>query len=149
MCNAYNLRHRNEAILDIARAMQLEIPDLPEFPPRHRIGIKDRGLILRPTRDGPLIWSWALCGLIPFRSNEKPLPFNNARSDKLGSWPWKGVQRKRCLVPTSGFWEPEKPSRTPGKAPWSYYSMRNGWPFFMAALWSDAPDSGTGEITDS
>jgi hypothetical protein len=32
MCNAYNLRHRNEAILDIARAMQLELADLPEFP---------------------------------------------------------------------------------------------------------------------
>ena len=32
MCNAYNLRHRNEAILDIARAMQLSLTDLPEFP---------------------------------------------------------------------------------------------------------------------
>ena len=40
MCNAYNLRHRNEAILDIARAMQLPLADLPEFPPRHRIGMK-------------------------------------------------------------------------------------------------------------
>ena len=39
----YNLRHRNEAILDIARAMQLAVADLPEFPPRHRIGIKQRG----------------------------------------------------------------------------------------------------------
>ena len=29
MCNAYNLRHRNEAILDIARAMQLPLDDLP------------------------------------------------------------------------------------------------------------------------
>jgi hypothetical protein len=29
MCNAYNLRHRNEAILDIARAMQLAVPGLP------------------------------------------------------------------------------------------------------------------------
>ena len=38
VCNAYNLRHRNEAILDIARAMQLAVADLPEFPPRHRIG---------------------------------------------------------------------------------------------------------------
>ena len=36
MCNAYNLRHRNEAILDIARAMQLPLLDLPDFPPRHR-----------------------------------------------------------------------------------------------------------------
>jgi len=30
MCNAYNLRHRSEAILDIARAMQLPLDDLPE-----------------------------------------------------------------------------------------------------------------------
>jgi hypothetical protein len=59
MCNAYNLRHRNEAILDIARAMQLPFDDLPEFLPQHRIGITDRGLILRSWRDGPLAWSWA------------------------------------------------------------------------------------------
>ena len=117
MCNAYNLRHRNEAILDIARAMQLPLLDLPEFPPRHRIGITDPGLILRPQKDGPLAWFWARWGLIPFGSNSKPLPFNNARSDKLGSWPWKGVQRQRCLVPASGFWEPEKPAREKGVAP--------------------------------
>ena len=65
MCNAYNLRHRNEAILDIARAMQLAVADLPEFPPRHRIGIKQRGLILRPSGDGPLAWSWARWSLVP------------------------------------------------------------------------------------
>ena len=53
MCNAYNLRHRNEAILDIARAMQLPLADLPEFPPLHRIGIKQRGLILRPQAGRP------------------------------------------------------------------------------------------------
>jgi hypothetical protein len=39
--------------------MQLPFDDLPEFPPRHRIGITDRGLILRPRKDGPLAWSWA------------------------------------------------------------------------------------------
>jgi hypothetical protein len=32
MCNACNLRHRNDAILDIARAMQLSLADLPDFP---------------------------------------------------------------------------------------------------------------------
>ena len=65
MCNAYNLRHRNEAILDVARAMQLAVADLPGFPPRHRIGIKQRGLILRPSADGPLSWSWARWSLVP------------------------------------------------------------------------------------
>lgn len=33
MCNAYNLRHREAAILDIARAMQRPVSDLPEFRP--------------------------------------------------------------------------------------------------------------------
>ena len=67
VCNAYNLRHRNEAILDTVRAMQLPFDDLPEFPPRHRIGITDRGLILRPRRDGPLAWSGARWSSDPAR----------------------------------------------------------------------------------
>ena len=95
--------------------MQLPLADLPEFPPRHRIGIKQRGLILRPDGDGPLAWSWARWSLVPPGAKEPPAyPLNNARSDKLGTWPWKAVQRQRCLVPASGFWEPEKPARAPG-----------------------------------
>ena len=93
-CNAYNLRHREAAILDLARAMQLELTDLPEFPPRHCIGIRGRGLILRPDGNGPLVWSWARWSLVPPGSREPPAyPLNNARSDKLATWPWRGVQR--------------------------------------------------------
>lgn len=40
MYSPYNLRHRNEAVLNIARAMQLPFDGLPDFPPRHRIGNK-------------------------------------------------------------------------------------------------------------
>jgi putative SOS response-associated peptidase YedK len=149
MCKAYNLRHRNDAILDIARAMQLPLLDLPDFPPRHRIGIKQRGLILRPDQDGALAWSWARWSLIPPMARElPPYSLNNARWDKLDGWPWKSVQRQRCLVPASGFWEPEKPARAKGVAPWSYYSMTDGRPFLMAGLWSDAPDPATGEVSD-
>ena len=67
-----------------------------------------------------------------------PYPLNNARADKLGAWPWKAVQRQRCLIPASGFWEPEKLAREKGVAPWSYYSMTDGRPFFMAGLWAEA-----------
>jgi putative SOS response-associated peptidase YedK len=119
MCNAYNLRHRNGAILDLARALQLPFDDLPDFPPRHRIGVRQRGLILRPAgEDGHLVWSWARWSLVPPGAREvPPYPLNNARSDKLGGWPWKTVRDRRCLVPASGFWEPEKPARAPGAAP--------------------------------
>jgi len=109
-----------------------------------------RGLILRPNGDGPVAWSWARWNLVPPGAKELPsYPLNNARSDKLGSWPWKAVQRQRCLVPASGFWEPEKPAREKGVAPWSYYSMKDGQPFFFAGLWAEAHDPATGEVADT
>jgi putative SOS response-associated peptidase YedK len=33
--------------------------------------------------------------------------------------------------------------------PWSFYSLADGRPFFMAGLWLDAPDPATGEIAGS
>jgi len=126
------------------------VADLPEFPPQHRIGIRQRGLILRPGGNAPLGWSWARWSLVPPRASQvPPYPLNNARSDKLGAWPWRAVQRQRCLVPASGFWEPEKPAREKGVAPWSHYSMRDGLPFFMAGLWSEVADAATGELADT
>ena len=88
--------------------------------------------------------------LIPPGTNKPPAyPLNNARSDKLTGWLWKAVARQRCLIPVSGFWAPEKPAKVPGNVPRSYYSMKDCRPFFVAGLWSDAPDPRTGEIADS
>ena len=33
--------------------------------------------------------------------------------------------------------------------PWSYYSMTDGRPFFMAGLWAEASDPATGEVADT
>ena len=146
----YNLRHRNEAILDIARAMQLALADLPEFPPRHRIGIKQRGPDPAADGDGPLAWSWARWSLVPPGAKEPPAyPLNNAR---LGQARLVAVEVRPAAavpVPASGFWEPEKPAREKGVAPWSYYSMKDGRPFFMAGLWAEAHDPATGEVADT
>ena len=111
MCNAYNLRHRNEAILDIARAMQLAVSDLPEFPPQHRIGIKQQGLILRPNGHGPLAWSWARWSLIPpGQTSSRPIrstmPALTSSSVAVESRPAPALHR-----PGERLWEPEKPAR--------------------------------------
>ena len=34
-------------------------------------------------------------------------------------------------------------------APWTYYSMTDGRPFFTAGLWAEAHDSATGEVADT
>jgi putative SOS response-associated peptidase YedK len=87
---------------------------------------------------------------VPPGAREPPsYPLNNARSDKLGTWPWKAMQRRRCLIPVSGLLGAGKPAREKGVAPWSYYSMKDELPFWIAGLWSEAPDPGTGEIADS
>ena len=151
MCNAYNLRHRNEAILDIARAMQMSLDDLPEFPPRHRIGIKQRGLILRPSSDGPPAWSWARWSLIPPGSKRDRRPTRSTTPGPTSSAHGRGSPSKgsAASIPASGFWEPEKPAGEKGAAPWSYYSMTDGRPFFMAGLWAEASDPATGEVADT
>ena len=59
------------------------------------------------------------------------------------------MQRQGCLIPASGFREPEKPGREKGAAPWSYYSMKDGRPFFMAGLCAEAHDPATGEVADT
>lgn len=114
-----------------ARAMQLPLLDLPQFSPRYRI--RQQGLVLRPDPGGMLAWSWARWSFIPPGAREPPaFPLNNARSDKLGSWPWKALQRRRCLVPTSSLGAAEA-ARTQGSAPRSHYSIQEGRPFLMAA----------------
>ena len=85
----------------------------------------------------------------PWAKEPPAYPLNNALSDKLSAWPWKAMQRRRCLIPVSGFCEPEKPAREKGVAPWFYYSMKGERPFRIAGLGSDAPDPATGEIADS
>lgn len=76
--------------------MQLPLSDLPEFPPRPRIGTTSRGLILRSDGGGPLVWLWAKWSLVPPGDKKPPAhALNIARSDNLGSWPWREVTRQR------------------------------------------------------
>ena len=115
MCNAYNLRHRNKAILDIARAMQLAVADLPEFPPRHRIGIKQRGLILLLAGNGGLARSWARWSLIPRpepgrrrRASCRPRTPPSPRRPSSPAWSSCQSQHRR---PPRQAWLPRPPCR--------------------------------------
>ena len=50
-----------------------------------------------------------------------------------------------CPPAASGSW----PARAPGSAPWSYYSMKDGRPFFTAGLWAEAHHPATGDVADT
>lgn len=157
MCNAYSLTHpRNDIAqlgIDLARLLGLELDasDLPDdLRPRYRISPRQLAPILRREGEGKLRWSMGLWGFLT-KGGKSGFAPTNARDDKLASgWPWKMVSRhQRCLVPTDGFFEPEKRAGEKGTVPWSYYAMGNRQLFLMAGLWNAAEHPKTGEPVES
>ncbi len=156
MCNAKSLHRTRDEIERFVRRIGLAlIGEMPPFEPRYRVAPRQRHLIFRPVADAdgepPTVRAdLALWDLIP-PGDAKPFLRTNARAEGLTTtWPWKlFVRANRCLVPSDGFFEPEKPGRGKGSAPWYYYTMRDGEPFLLAGLYSDTADPQTGEVTTS
>jgi len=82
--------------------MPLPIPDLPDFPPPHRIGIKQRGLLLRPDRAGALAWAWARWSLSTIACRAILTPEEHA--DGLESAPLPGELLVPCPAETMVGW---------------------------------------------
>ncbi|MEM1139643.1 MAG: SOS response-associated peptidase [Pseudomonadota bacterium] len=85
-------------------------------------------------------------GLIPSWSKQPPdKPLINARSETVAEKPSfrAAFKRRRCLVPTDGFYEWQaQPAGVKGpKQPW-YFRQAGGGPFAFAGLWEPwlAPD---------
>ena len=131
---------------------------LPEIAPRYRIGPRQWHPVLRAAGPDSLQAEPAVWDLIPPESGAAPdragrprYLLTNARADKLAAgWPWRLIpKRGRALGPCDGFYEPEKPARAKGAAPWSYYVLKDRGLFLMAGLVSDTLDPRTGETTAS
>ena len=67
---------------------------------------------------------WIFCSEL---RGVKGIPLNNARSDNLDGWQWKGMQRQRCIVPASGFWEPVGQDRSGRPVPAMIDPGDPGW----------------------
>ncbi len=169
MCNAFSLRHSRDELHRFVEELGLQLADpLPEAAPRYRIGPRERPLIFRPAAEGGdggqvraenALWDLIPPGESQGNGGTPAAPYagrsgyllTNARSDKLANgWPWRLVaQRGRVLVPADGFYEPDKPARDKGKAPWSYYARPDGGLFAFAGLCSETLDPQSGEIVTS
>lgn len=155
MCNAMSLRHSRKEMIRFADDLGFALSEpLPEFVPRYRIGPRQWHSVFRASGSDSLQVEPALWDFVPPAPDVAERPkylLTNARADKLsGGWPWRLLSKRgRALVPCDGFYEPEKPARAKGSAPWSYYTLKDGSPFVMAGLVSDSVDPGTGEVTAS
>ena len=153
MCNAKSMRRARDEVVYFVQQLGFHLSGpLPEIAPRYRIGPRQMHAIVRKAADETVTLTPALWDLIPPASKERPrYLLTNARADKIAAaWPWQLIHRKgRCLVPSDGFFEPAKPARAKGSAPWWYYALKDGGLFMMAGLCSEAADTQTGEIVTS
>lgn len=84
-------------------------------------------------------------GLIPFWAKDASIGSRmiNARSETLAEKPMfrTALKRRRCLIPTSGFYEWKKNPDGKSKTP-MYIRMKGGKPFAFAGLWErwNSPD---------
>ncbi len=141
MCGRYNLITDAEALIDF---FEIEHSVLDEFGPRYNIAPSQDVPIVRDTGHGRelVLARW---GLVPHWSKEEKPRFStiNARADTVADKPTyrDPFKRKRCLVPSTGFyeWRREDDQKIP-----HHIRLPDGTLFAFAGLWDHWDKEGAG-----
>lgn len=141
MCGRYNLITDAEALIDF---FEIENSVLDEFGPRYNIAPSQDVPIVRDTGSGRelVLARW---GLVPHWSKEEKPKFStiNARADTVADKPTyrDPFKRKRCLVPSTGFyeWKREDDQKIP-----HHIRLPDGELFAFAGLWDHWDKEGAG-----
>ena len=134
MCNRYRAMGQ-AALMEYARTLGIEW----EFPaPRYNIGPNQIAPIFVMNEDPKPVATVARWNLIPsFEASDRGGPLRtNARAEEVLTKPSyrDAVQRRRCLVPSDGFYEWEHLHGGRVKLPWAF-ELAERHPFTFAGLW--------------
>jgi putative SOS response-associated peptidase YedK len=120
--------------------------ELSDYQPRWNITPGQHNPVI--TKHSPNQVSRMVWGLIPFWAKDNKFQFQtiNARVEGIESKPVyrKPFRTQRCLVPATGFYEPDKIHYSKPPFPWHYFQLKDGVLFAFAGLydvWND-PKSG-------
>ena len=145
MCYYSALRKSRDEVANYVSNLDMQIDNrLPDLKPRYKVGPRQNVVILRPSGDKTLVLELSEFGLIPPGKKERPRSLlANARAESIEEkWPWKQIYRThRVLGIIDGFYDPEKVAMSKEKAPWSFYQVNKGQPFYIAALATEFYDS--------
>jgi putative SOS response-associated peptidase YedK len=144
MCGAYGFSiHDAKAVYDCFAVVN-QLDDLrPRF-------------ILRPGQLNPVVTSHSpnrisrmFWGLIPHWAKDEKRTFStiNAKAETAAELPTSrdSFRRKRCLVPATGFYEPDKVHHTKQPFPWHYFRLTDQSMFGFAGLYDIWKDPQTGK----
>lgn len=142
MCGRYTLTSPEDVAARFGLDLDLGVgrDPVPEIEPRFNIAPSQEALIVtgadRSKTEARLaVWGFSL----PSRGAGRPgRRVINARSEEVGNRPLfrESLDRRRCLVPSDGFYEWTKIGRI--KQPY-YFSLPDGSVFGFAGLWNPGP----------
>lgn len=138
MCGRYVLKRED---LD-ALLRQLGVPDISAFTSRYNLAPTSLVPIVRGPRPRRTA-NTAQWGLVPpWAASPGGSRLANARAESIAARPAfrEAFQRRRCVVPASGFYEWE--TRGGRKLPW-YFTPRDGPPLALAGIWEAGADAAT------
>lgn len=131
MCGRYSLTTPSEALADMFDAGPLD-----SFPPRYNIAPTQHVPVVRLDPDSRREWAMLRWGLIPSWAKDPAIGNRmiNARAETAAEKPSfrAAMRRRRCLVPTDGFYEWQKSGNQ--KQPMRI-ELADGKPFAFAGLW--------------
>jgi len=148
MCGRYIIRKRDLLPLGAADRM---LPTFEELSEQTRFNVAPSQLnpIVRLDREGARTIACVKWGLIPSWTSGTPkLQPINAMSETAITSPMfrQAIQRRRCLVPSGGFyeWKGAKPPKQP-----FFIHMKSDEPFAFAGIWERWRESDDTEAIDT
>jgi putative SOS response-associated peptidase YedK len=143
MCGRYTHRYTWSQIVELYRLTEPAVAP-NDFAPRYNIAPTQKAPIVRE-RAGKRELAMLRWGLIPFWAKDAKIAYKtiNARAETVATAPSfrEAFRARRCLVPSSGFYEWMK---TPtGKQPY-LIGFKDGRPFAFAWLWEAWKDRASG-----
>lgn len=132
MCGRFALNHTPVTLADWYQATSM-----PDFVARYNIAPSTPIVVIRDTAEGR-VGSLMRWGFIPaWAKDTAAVPMlNNARCETVAEKPTfrQAFQRRRCIVPASGFYEWQALPGQKTKQPF-YLSHRDGSPMSLAGIW--------------
>lgn len=132
MCGRFTNRYSWRELHDLYRLTDAR----PNFPPRYNIAPTQSVPVIRRRDDGQLELVMLRWGLIPAWAKDEKIGYStiNARAESVADKPAfkDAFQRRRCIVPATGFIE----WQTIGKKKQPYhFRRRDQLPLSLAGLW--------------
>lgn len=143
MCGRYALNTSAQELID-----HFQLVRCSDFPIRFNIAPSASVPVIRQSPDGDRVADLLRWGLVPHWAKDPTIgaKLNNARAESVMEKPsfQSAYQRRRCLIPASGFYEWQAVPGEPRKQPW-FIHLRSGEPMAMGGLWESWKDP-SGEI---